>query len=178
MILAFTIVKRPSDLNLLSIKPRAMQIIADSVTFKPMFVAKNAEPNHLYGPMITLRWSQDESLCPVALVREDAATTRDREQRSVKISVKRKMGLVTAISNATIVSWLNEMLTLATIRASGGLTRKATKSYAAMQDTQSKQSWKQVTGLTVPLGMGTTSDTFPERYWLESLSTHQETSKN
>ena len=40
MILALATVKRPSDLNLLMNTPGAMQIMEDSVTFKPVFGAK------------------------------------------------------------------------------------------------------------------------------------------
>ena len=50
MILALATVKRLSDLNLLRITPGAMQISEDSVTFNPVFGAKNARPNHPYGP--------------------------------------------------------------------------------------------------------------------------------
>ena len=54
MILALATVKRPSDLNLLRITPKAMQITEDSVTFQPVSGAKNARPNHPYGPTLTL----------------------------------------------------------------------------------------------------------------------------
>ena len=40
MILALATVNRPSDLNLLRISPRAMQLMEDSVTFQPVFAAK------------------------------------------------------------------------------------------------------------------------------------------
>ena len=38
----------------------AMQIMEDSVTFQLVFGAKNARPNHPYGPAITLRCPEDE----------------------------------------------------------------------------------------------------------------------
>ena len=79
MIFALATVKRPSDLNLLRITPKAMQITEDSVTFSPVFGAKNAKPNHLYGPTITLRQAEDECLCPVRLIKECIAKTKDRE---------------------------------------------------------------------------------------------------
>ena len=55
MILALAKVKRPSALNLLRITQKTMQITEDSITFQPVFGAKNAWPNHPYGPAITLR---------------------------------------------------------------------------------------------------------------------------
>ena len=70
MILALATVKRPSDLNLLTITPGTMQIMEDSVTFQVVLGAKNAIPNHPYGPTITLRHAEDESLCPVRLIKE------------------------------------------------------------------------------------------------------------
>ena len=35
----------------------------DSVTFQPVFRAKDAKPNHSYWPPITLRQAEDECLC-------------------------------------------------------------------------------------------------------------------
>ena len=70
MILALDTVKRPPDLNLLRITPGAMQILEDSITFQPLFGAKNASPNHPYSPMITMRWEVDGCLCPVRLIKE------------------------------------------------------------------------------------------------------------
>ena len=70
-ILAVASVKRPSDPSLLRITPRAI--------FWPVFGTKNAQSNHPYGPTITVRWSKDEWLCQVALVREYLAITKDRE---------------------------------------------------------------------------------------------------
>ena len=46
-ILALATVKRSSDLNLLKITPKAMQITEDSVTFQLVFGAQNARPNCL-----------------------------------------------------------------------------------------------------------------------------------
>ena len=68
MILALAIVKWLSDLNLLKITPRAMQVIADSVTFRWSVWPNNAQANHPYWPAITLRQSEGEYLCLVALV--------------------------------------------------------------------------------------------------------------
>ena len=70
MILALLSLKRPSDLNLLRIMPKAMQITEVSVTSQPVFGAANARPNHPYGPTIMLRQSADECLCPGRLIRE------------------------------------------------------------------------------------------------------------
>ena len=92
MILAVATVKRPSDLNLQNITYVAMQVIADSVTFHLVFRAKNAQHNHPYGPTITLQQSEDECICPAALVREYLTITKDREQRSEKHFVTKKMG--------------------------------------------------------------------------------------
>ena len=55
MILALATVKRPSDLNLLWITPRTMQVTTYSFTFQPLFEAKNTLSSHPYGPMISLR---------------------------------------------------------------------------------------------------------------------------
>ena len=65
--------------------------------------------------MITLRWLEDECLCPIALLKEVLARTVDKEPRTEKLSVTRKMGLLTAILNATIASWLKETLPMPTI---------------------------------------------------------------
>ena len=70
MILALATVKSPSDLNLLRITLGAMQISEDSITFQLVFGTKNAGPDHAYGPTITLRWVEDECLCPVRLIKE------------------------------------------------------------------------------------------------------------
>ena len=133
MILALAMVKRPSDLNILRITLGAMQISEDSVTFQPMFGAKNPRPNHSYCPTITLRWPEDECLCPVRLIKEYLAKTKDREDQSDKLFVTRKMGPAVAVSIGTIASWLKETLNLANIRASGGSTRKAAVTYVASQ---------------------------------------------
>ena len=110
-------VERPLDLNLLRITPRALQVTADLATFQPVFWAKNIWPNYPYGPIIILR-SEDKCLCPLALVKEYLARTKDREQRSEPF-VTRKIGPAISISNATIVKWLKETLALGNIRASG-----------------------------------------------------------
>ena len=130
MILALATVKRPSDLNLLRITSKAMEIIEDSVTFQPVLSTKNSRPNHPYGSTVTLRWVEDEYLCPVRLIKEYVRKTKEREQWSEKLFITRKMGPAVAVSNATIVSWLKETLILANIRASGGSTRKAAAPYA------------------------------------------------
>ena len=79
MILALATVKRPLDLNPLRITTGAMQISEDSVTFQPVFGAKNARQNFPYGPAITLRQTEDECLCQVRLIIENIAKTKDRE---------------------------------------------------------------------------------------------------
>ena len=106
IILALATVKRLSNLNMPRLIPRALQVTADSVTFQPIFEAKNANPYDQYGSMITLRWSEDTCLWPVIPVREHLARTKDRDQRCEKLSVTGKMGPVTAVSNATIAGWL------------------------------------------------------------------------
>ena len=68
-----------------------MQATADLVIFQPVFGANNAEPNHPYGPTITMRMSKDECLCQVALVKEYLARTKEREQSSEKLFVTRRM---------------------------------------------------------------------------------------
>ena len=82
---------------------------------------------------IRLRRSEDECLCPVALVKEYLAKTKDREQRSEKLFVTRKIGPVISFSNAMIAKCLEKTLTLANIRASGGSTRKAVIFYPVSQ---------------------------------------------
>ena len=134
MILALATVKRPSDLNLLSINPRSMQVTADMVTYKLLFGAKNVQSCHPYGPTITLRWSEDECLWPEALVRDYLTRTKDGRQRSEKLFVTRKKGVQwLPTPKASISSWVKETLILANIRASGSSTRKAAMSYAASQ---------------------------------------------
>ena len=164
MILALAMVKRPSHLNLLRIIPRVMQILKDSVTFKPVFGAKNARPSCPYCPTITLKWAEDECLCPVRLIKEYIVKTKDREDQSDKLFVTRKMGPAVAVSNGTITSWLKKILTLANIKASGGSTRKAATTYTASQGVSIRQSWKLVTGLTLARCMGITSDTCLRRF--------------
>ena len=130
MILALATVKRASDLDLLRITPGAMQIIDDSVTFQPVFGAKNARPNHPSGPTITLRQAEDDCLCPVRLIKEYLAKTKDRKDQSDTFLLP-EMEPAMVVSNGTIASWLKETLTLANIRTSGGSTRKAAATYVA-----------------------------------------------
>ena len=82
MNLALATVKRLSYMSLLRITPGAMQISEDSVTFQLVFGAKNVRPNHPYGPIIRLRWAEDECLCPVRLIKEYIAKNKDREDQS------------------------------------------------------------------------------------------------
>ena len=63
--------------------------------------AKTARPNHSYGPAVKLKWAKDEYLCPVRLIKEYIAKTKDREDESKKLVVKRKTG------PAVAVSWLD-----------------------------------------------------------------------
>ena len=95
--------------------------------------ANNARPNHPYGPTITLRWEEDECLCPVRLIKEYIAKAKDRKDKSEKLFVMRKMGPAVAISSGTIAIWLKDTLILANMRASGGSTRKAA---ATCEDSQ------------------------------------------
>ena len=121
MILALPTVKRPSDLSLFRITPKAMQITEDSVTFQLVFGAKNARPKHLYWPTITVRWAEDECLCSVMLIKEYIASwevfllhlslflqdqclptgvvvLEDREDQSEKLFVTRKISLAVAVA--------------------------------------------------------------------------------
>ena len=54
-----------------------------------------------------------------------------RPNRSKNFFVMRKQGNAIAVTNGTIATWLTETLKLASIKASGGLTRKASASWAA-----------------------------------------------
>ena len=130
MLVPLATVKRPSDLNLLRIAPGVMQITEDSFTFRPVFGAKNA---HIYGPIVSLRQAEDACLCPVRLIKEYIAKTKDREDQREKLFVPRKMGPAVTVSSGLIASWLKETLTLANIRASGGSKRKATVTYVGSQ---------------------------------------------
>ena len=133
MLLALATIKRPSDLSLLRSMPIAIQVTADSITFMPVSGAKIAQPSHLYGPTITLGWSEDECLCPLALVKEYSANIKGREQRDEKLFITRKIGLTTPISNATVSHWLKETLNQVINKASGDSFRKAIIPYAAIQ---------------------------------------------
>ena len=66
-------------------------------------------------------------------LKEYLAKTKDREDRSDKVFVTRKVCLAVTVSNHTIASWLKETLILASIRASGGSTSKAAVTYATSQ---------------------------------------------
>ena len=102
LVLVLATVKRPSDLTLLRITPGVMQVTADLVTFQPVFGARNTWPNHPYGSTITLTRSEDECLCPVAVVKEYLDITKDREQRGEKLFVTRQMA--PALFNAMIAN--------------------------------------------------------------------------
>ena len=154
-----------------------MQVTADSIALQHMLWAKNAQFNHSYEPTITLRQSENECLLPVALVREYLGRTKDGEQISEKLFVTRKMGPVTAISYDTVASWLKKTLTWPAIGLQWVQIGKLLHTMLPARETVSKQLWKQVTGLTLPLCMGTTSGAIPEKYWLGSLTRHQEASK-
>ena len=116
MILALSTDKRPSDLNLLRITPGDIQILEDSVTFQPVFGAKDARPNHPYALTITKRQAEDKCLCLVRLIKEYSAKTKNREYQNDKLFVTRKMGPTVAVSNGTIASWLKETLILVNIQ--------------------------------------------------------------
>ena len=75
-----------------------MQVTADLVTCQPVFGAKNTQSNHPYESTITLTRSEAECFYPVAPVNEYIARTKDREQRSEKAFVTRKMGPEISIS--------------------------------------------------------------------------------
>ena len=119
MILASVTVKRHSYLMLPWITPRAMQVTAGLITFQPVFGAKNAQLNHLYGSIITLRQWEEKCLCLVALVKEHLSKIKDREKRSEKLFLTSNMFPTTAISNVTIASWIKVRPTLTIIRPQG-----------------------------------------------------------
>ena len=154
MILPLATVKRPLDLNLLRITPGAMQILEDSVTFQPKFWANNARPNHPYGPTITLRWAEDEYLCPVKLIKEHIVQAKCREDQSDKLFVTRKMGPAVAASNGTIASWVKETFNLANIRISGGSARRAAATYAASQGASIRTIMEPGDGAHTPMMYG------------------------
>ena len=79
--------------------------------------AKNAPLGHPYGITIILQWSEDECLGPVDPIKEYTAETKDRKQWSDMLFISWKMSLAVGISNATIVSLLEETLFLANIEA-------------------------------------------------------------
>ena len=81
MIFALAALKRPSDLNLLRMTLKAMQIIEDSATFEPICGAKNGSLNHPFGATTTLRQAEDEYLCPARLIKEIIAKTKDRNSK-------------------------------------------------------------------------------------------------
>ena len=108
-----------------------MQILEDSVTFKPVSGAKNARLNHPYGPTITM--SQEEDECPVRVTKEYLAKTKDREDHSDKLFVSRKISPVVAVCNGTIASWLKETLTLVISGLPQGQPEKAGATYMASQ---------------------------------------------
>ena len=54
IVVVLAMVKRLSDLSLLRITPKAMQVMEDSVAFQPLLWDKKAWLNHLYGHTITL----------------------------------------------------------------------------------------------------------------------------
>ena len=90
MVLALATVRRSLDWDLLRITPKAMQVTTDLVTFQPVFWAKNAQLSHPYGPMIILMRSEDDCLCPVALIGEYLARTKNKRQRNEKLFVTGK----------------------------------------------------------------------------------------
>ena len=81
----------------------------DLVTFQPVFEAKISLPNHLYGMVVTLRWSEDECFYPAGLINEYIAKAKDGEEWSDKLFVTRKMSLAITASNATFASWLRDL---------------------------------------------------------------------
>ena len=87
-----------------------------------------------------------------------------REDQSDKLFVSRKMGPVMAACNGTIASCLKETLTLGYIRASGRSTRKQLPLMQPVKEPLLEQSWKLVTGLTLPQYTGTTSDAYQGRF--------------
>ena len=102
-----------------------------AITFHPAFGAKNARRSHAYTPPFTIRLARDKCLCPVRTVKAYLKATMSRLNRSKNFFMMRKQGNAIAVTNGTIATWLTETLKLASIKASGGLTRKASASWAA-----------------------------------------------
>ena len=131
MILALCTCKRPSDLNLLRISKENMQIMELAITFNPAFGAKNTHRSHAYTPPFTICLARDKCLCPVRTVKAYLKATMSWPNRSKNFFVMRKQGNAIAVTNGTIATWLTETLKLASIKASDGLTQKASASWAA-----------------------------------------------
>ena len=102
-----------------------------AITFHPVFEAKNARRSHAYTAPFTIRLARDECLCPVRTVKAYLKATTSRPNRSKNFFVMRKQGNAITVTNGTIATWLTETLKLASIKASGGSTRKASASWAA-----------------------------------------------
>ena len=91
IILALAMVKRLSDLKLTKITPWDMQVHLDSITFHTLFGAKITKPSHLYGPVITLIWSEDECFCPVGLVKKYLDITKINSKKVINCSLQGKL---------------------------------------------------------------------------------------
>ena len=126
--MAFPWKMKTVDLNLLQISKGNMQVMESAIMFHP---AKNTHRSHAYTPPFTIRLARDECLCPVRTVKAYLKATMSRPNRLKNFFVTRKQGNAITVTNSTIATWLTETLKLASIKASGGLTRKASASWAA-----------------------------------------------
>ena len=99
--------------------------------FHPAFEANNAHRSHAYTLPFTIRLARDECLCLVRTVKAYLKATMSQLNRSKNFFMTRKQGNAIAVTNGTIATWLTKILKLASIKASGGLTQKASASWTA-----------------------------------------------
>ena len=119
-----------------------MQVMESAITFHPVFGAKNAHRSHAYTPPSTIRLARDECLCPVRTIKAYLKATMSQPNRSKNFFMMRKQGNAIAVTNGTIVTWLMETLKLASIKASGGSTWKASASWVASKGVSIKMILK------------------------------------
>ena len=130
MLVALASCKRPSDLGLLSLHPDYCTYTDSSISFFPVFGAKNRRKGHAFTPRLVLRKSENRKLCPFRHVMFYWKVTKDREERADALFVTRRQGPATAACAKTLASWLQEVIEQAGIQASGGTTRKASATFA------------------------------------------------
>ena len=102
-----------------------------AITFHPAFEAKNTRRSHAYTLPFTIQLARDKCLCPVRTIKAYLKATMSQLNRSKNFFVMRKQGNAITVTNGTIATWLTKILKLASIKASGGSTKKALASWAA-----------------------------------------------